>query len=124
MSSEPTLYTRLGGYDAVAALSDDLLQRLRADVQLGRFWQHRSEDGIRRELQLLIDFLCSSAGGPMYYTGRDMTTSHEGMGITESDWEVFMGHVKDALGKFEVPDKEASDVLEFVESTKSDIVEA
>lgn len=124
MSSEPTLYDRLGGYDSIAALADDLVQRLAADSQLGRFWQHRGEDGIRREKQLLIDFLCSSAGGPMYYTGRDMTTSHKGMGITESDWEVFLGHLRDSIAKFEVPEREASDVLSFIQSTKIEIVEA
>ncbi len=126
MSTEAndTLYARLGGYDAIATLADDLLQRLTADTQLGRFWQNRGEDGISREKQLLIDFLCSSAGGPMYYTGRDMATSHRGMGITESDWEIFIGHLKNALAKFEVPDTETSQVLEFIQSTKSDIVEA
>ncbi len=42
------------------------------DPQLGRFWQNRGEDGIKREHQLLIDYLCASAGGPVYYTGRTM----------------------------------------------------
>jgi len=32
------LYHRLGGYDAVVAVVDDLLARLKADAQLGRFW--------------------------------------------------------------------------------------
>ena len=49
-----TLYARLGGYDAIAAVADDLLARLQADAQLGRFWQHRSEDGVRREKQLMV----------------------------------------------------------------------
>src|SRR5690349_24914033 len=70
-----TLYERLGGYDAIAAVANDLLPRLRSDPQLGRFWAHRGEDGVMREKQLLIDFLCTSAGGPMYYRGRDMTHS-------------------------------------------------
>jgi truncated hemoglobin YjbI len=60
-----TLYERLGGYNAIAAVASDLLARLRADPQLGRFWAHRGEDGVMREKQLLIDFLCASAGGPM-----------------------------------------------------------
>jgi len=33
-----TLYTRLGGYDAIAAVVDDPLPRLRSDVLLSRFW--------------------------------------------------------------------------------------
>ncbi len=118
-----TLYARLGGYDAVAAVADDLLPRLMSDPQLGRFWTHRAADGIRREKQLLIDFLCASAGGPLYYTGRDMATSHKGMGISARDWEIFLGHLRATLAKFRVPEGERREVLAFVESTRAAIVE-
>lgn len=66
---QKSLYERPGGYDAISAVATDLLERPRADPQLGRFWAHRGTDGIRRERQLLIDFLCHSAGGPLYHTG-------------------------------------------------------
>jgi hemoglobin len=118
-----TLYARLGGYDAIASVVDDLLPRLTSDPQLGRFWKHRGEDGVRREKQLLVDFLCASAGGPLFYVGRDMKTSHRGMGIGEGDWRTFIGHVEATLDKFHVPSKERAEVLAFVESTKRDIVE-
>ena len=100
-----------------------LLPRLTSDPALGRFWNHRGEDGVRRERQLLIEFLCASAGGPLYYVGRDMKTSHRGMGISESDWKAFVGHLEATLDKFQVPAKERAEVLTFVESTKRDIVE-
>ncbi|MBI84242.1 MAG: group 1 truncated hemoglobin [Planctomycetaceae bacterium] len=122
MQSE-SLYKRLGGYDAIVAVADDFLPRLVADTQLGRFWANRGEDGINREKQLLVDFLCSSAGGPVYYTGRDMTTSHKGMGISESDWQLLVGHLTATLEKFDVPEMEKAEVLSFIESTKADIVE-
>ena len=118
-----TLYERLGGYDAVAAVADALLQRLRADSQLGRFWENRGADGIAREKQLLIDFLCASAGGPLLYTGRDMVTSHRGMGITGSDWEIFIGHLEATLQQFELPTAEFDDVLGFIQSTREEIVD-
>ncbi|HEX2150878.1 MAG TPA: group 1 truncated hemoglobin [Stellaceae bacterium] len=100
-----------------------MLARLTADDQLGRFWKNCGLDGVRREKQLLIDFLCASSGGPLYYTGRDMKTSHQGMGINESDWRVFLGHVKASLTTFEVPAVESAEVLAFVGGTKPDIVE-
>jgi len=118
-----TLYERLGGYEAIAAVANDLLPRLRADAQLGRFWAHRGEDGITREKQLLIDFLCASAGGPMYYRGRDMVLTHRGMRISESDWNVFLGHAAATLAKLKVPEAEARDVVAFVQSLKKEIVE-
>ena len=122
--SQKTLYERLGGYDAIAAVANDLLPRLQADVQLGRFWQHRGEDGVKREKQLLIDFLCSCAGGPLYYTGRDMKTAHKGMRISESDWARFLGHLNATLDTFHVPQAEREEAVAFIQSTKPDIVEA
>lgn len=121
--SEPTLYQRLGGYDAIAAVCANLITRLRADAQLGRFWANRGEDGIKREYQLLVDFLCNAAGGPMYYTGRDMKLSHQGMRISAGDWDVFMGHLIATLDHFTVPEAERNDVVGFVQSTRDDMVE-
>jgi hemoglobin len=118
-----TLYKRLGGDDAIAAVADDLLPRLMADSRLGRFWKHRGADGVRREIQLLVDYLCACAGGPLYYVGRDMKTSHRGLGIDEQDWQVFMGHVHATLEHFSVPAREKSEVLAFVESLKKDVLD-
>ena len=121
--STKTLYERLGGYDAIVAVANDLLPRLQGDPQLGRFWANRGDDGVQREKQLLIDFLCASAGGPMYYTGRDMALAHRGMRINESDWNAFLGHAAATLAKFKVPAAEQRDVVAFVQSLKKDIVE-
>jgi hemoglobin len=123
MSNEKTLYARLGRYDAIAAVVDNLLPRLISDQRLGRFWAHRGEDGLRREKQLLIDFLCQSAGGPLLYVGRGMKTSHKGMRISEDDWSAFLGHLRATLDDFEVPVAEKETVIAFVQSTKADIVE-
>jgi hemoglobin len=110
-----SLYERLGGCDAICAVANDLLPRLMADGSLGRFWKHRGDDGIAWEKQLLIDFLCSAAGGPMYYTGREMKLSHCGIGISEADWQAFLGHLNATLGAFKAPAPERAAVLAFVQ---------
>jgi hemoglobin len=124
MGEAASLYTRLGGYDALSAVADNLLERLTTDATLGRFWQNRGEDGIQREKQLLIDFLCANAGGPMYYTGREMALSHRGMGISDGDWATFIGHLEATLDSFSVPATEREQVLGFIETTRADIVES
>ena len=121
--TEKTLYDRLGGYDAITAVVNELLPRLMSDSQLERFWNNRGEDGVNREKQLLIDYLCSSAGGPLLYTGRDNKTSHKGMGVSVSDWEKLIGHLNATLDLFQLPQQERSDLLDFIESTRADIVE-
>lgn len=119
-----SLYQRLGGYDAITAVVNDFIPRMQADGQVGRFWENRGIDGVEREKQLLIDFLCASAGGPLFYTGRDMATSHKGMKISASDFGILVGHLTATLEKFGVPDAEKQDVLGFIASTKGEIVEA
>jgi hemoglobin len=121
--NQKSLYERLGGYEGITTFVDDLLPRLEADPQLGRFWQNRGDDGIAREKQLLVDYICSSAGGPVYYTGRDMKISHKGMKISESDWSIFLDHAGATFKALQIPKQECDDVVDFVLSTKDDIVE-
>lgn len=118
-----SLYDRLGGYDAIAAVTNAFLPRLQNDEKLRRFWEHRGADGIDREKQLLIDFLSNAAGGPVYYTGRDMPTSHKGMGVDEDDWQRLVNHLTATLESFNVPREEIDEVIAFVDSTKQEIVE-
>ena len=84
-SASPALYTRLGGYDAIAAVTDDFLGRLAADKQMSRFFVGVSADSLRKLRQHVVDQLCEASGGPCYYFGRSMKTVHAGLGITESD---------------------------------------
>ena len=121
--NQKSLYSRLGGYDGITAFADDLLPRLQADSQLGRFWQNRGFDGVAREKQLLIDYLCASSGGPMYYTGRDMKITHKGMQINESDWTLFMQHAGAAMQALRIPQQECDDIVAFVLSLKDDIID-
>ena len=121
--SDKSLYERLGGYDAIAAVTDALMVRIKDDDKLRRFYDHRGTDGVAREQQLLVDFLCVSSGGPMVYTGRDMTTVHIGMRLDEEDWKRAIGHLTATLEVFEVPEQEKGDVLGFTESLKPEIVE-
>ncbi len=121
--SDKILYERLGGYDGITAFASDLLPRLQGDSQLGRFWQNRGDDGIAREKQLLVDYLCANAGGPMVYTGRNMKTTHIGMKISESDWSTFLGHAGETMKALQVPQQECDDIAAFVSSLKGDIVE-
>lgn len=122
MSSQ-TLYQRLGGYDAVWTFADNLLPRLQNDAQLARFWASRGSDRLEQEKQLLVDYLVFSTGGPMHYSGRDMKLSHEGMKISESDWETFMGHAAATMAALNIPATEQGEIADFVGSLKDDIVE-
>ena len=118
-----SLYTRLGGYDAICAATDDLLARLQSDPQLKDYWKGTSEATRRKGRQLVVDFMVEAAGGPAYYAGHDMRTAHAGMHIAEQDWEIFMRHAAETLEGFAVPAREREEVLGFFASLKGEVVE-
>lgn len=119
----PTLYTRLGGYDALAAVTDDFIGRLATDKGLQKFFVGHSKDSLVRIRQLVVDQLCAATGGPCVYIGRDMKTAHQGMGISEADWNAAAAHLVATLDKFKVPEKEKAEVLAAISGLKNDIVE-
>ena len=120
---EKSLYQRLGGYDAIAAVSDDFIGRLATGKRLQRFVVGLSDDSKKKLRQHLVDFLCNATGGPCLYLGRDMKTAHKGLGIDEADWKEGVDSLVATLDKFKVPAKEKNEVLAAVSSLKNDIVE-
>jgi hemoglobin len=122
-AKEKSLYERLGGYDAISAVVNELAVRLVTDKKLGVYFKGLSNDSKRRLIAHLTDFVCSATGGPCIYTGRDMKTAHEGLGITEEDWDRFVKITKEVLDKFKVPAREQQEFLQAVAPLKSVIVE-
>lgn len=122
-AQEKSLYERIGGYNALAAVVDDFIGRLVTDKQFEKFFAGFSVDSKKRIRQHILDQFCAATGGPCVYTGRDMKTSHGGIGITNADWEVAAKHLAASLDKFKVPEKEKGEVLAFVTTLKKDIVE-
>ena len=117
------LYARLGGYDAIAAAVTNLMPRLLSDPKLWVYWKGKSLQSRRRGDQLLIDFLCAAFGGPVFYAGPDMKTSHQGLGITNEEWDIALGHIGATLDALGVAAREKGEVLAAAESLKGDIVE-
>ena len=118
-----SLYKRLGGYDALAAVTDDFVGRLVGDKQLTRFFNGVSTDSRKRIRQLVLDQLCAATGGPCIYIGRSMRASHEGLGITEDDWNISVKLFGKTLDKFKVPKAEQEELGKLLGTLKPDIVD-
>ncbi len=121
-AQDKSLYQRLGGYDAIAAVSDEFIARLAADDQEKRFFIGLSDDSKMRIRQHIVDFICKAAGGPCYYTGRDMKTAHAGSGVAKADWDRSLKIFGEVLNKFKVPEKEQHDVAALLKPLENDIV--
>ena len=118
-----SLYSRLGGYDAIAAVVDDFIQAVVNDTRLGKYFENLGDDSCQRAQQLTVDFVCEATGGPVHYLGRDMLTAHKGMGIDDADWDKAVELLTGTLNKFDCPAQERDELLGCVASLKNDIVE-
>jgi hemoglobin len=123
VSEKTSLYQRLGGYDAVAAVVDDFIGRLIADKTFARFFGGFSTDSKKRFRQLIVDQFCQETGGPCIYVGRSMKVSHTGLAITEIEWQASAKHLTASLDNYKVPAKEKAEVIAFANTLKKDIVE-
>jgi hemoglobin len=120
-----TLYERLGGVYAIAAVVDDFINRIMEDPRLNanpkvNEAHHRvSRAGFK---YLVTEQLCEAAGGPQRYTGRSMYDSHAHLDITEREWQAFLDDLQQTLNKFKVPQAEQSQIFALIASTMKDIV--
>ncbi|MGA8025839.1 MAG: group 1 truncated hemoglobin [Bryobacteraceae bacterium] len=121
--TELSLYERLGGYDGIARVIDDLFALLRADPRFSRFGTGRSIDSRKRVQQMTVEQICALSGGPCYYIGRDMKTSHAGLGITEFEWDANIELTRIALQKNHIGIREKEEFVSLFELYKAEIIE-
>ena len=123
--AQKSLYDRLGGVYAIAAVIDDLIDRvmdnprLNANPKVDEAHHRVSRAGFK---YLVTELVCGATGGPQQYTGRSMRDSHVHLDITEEEWQVFLGDVQACLDTFNVPEVEQRGLFALVDSTKSNIV--
>ena len=123
--AQKSLYDRLGGVYAIAAVIDDFINRimdnprLNANPKVDEAHHRVSRAGFK---YLVTEMVCWATGGPQQYTGRSMRDSHVHLDITEDEWQVFLADLQACLDHFAVPRAEQGEIFALVDSTKSDIV--
>ena len=120
-----SLYDRLGGVYNIAAVVDDLIERLAANDGLNA---NPGIDAARAPERFpglkyhLTTMVCQATGGPCSYNGLSMKDAHIKMGITGKDWELLEADFKATLDKFSVPEAEQQELFAIIGSTRGDIV--
>src|SRR5262245_32314189 len=112
-----SLYERLGGVYAIAAVVDDFIDRIMNDARLNANPKvdeahHRvSRAGFK---YLVTEQVCHATGGPQRYTGRSMYESHVHLDITEGEWAAFLADLGETFDRFGVPEQERRELLAIV----------
>jgi hemoglobin len=126
---DKSLFERLGGEVAIRAVISDFVDMSAADPKVnftrkgiaGAEWDATPEN-VQKLKDRLTEFVAQGTGGPQKYTGEAMKAVHKNMKITNAEFDAMAGHLKVALKKHNVPQKEQTELLAIVESTRKDIV--
>jgi hemoglobin len=121
MSSEQTLYERLGGEGAISAVVDAFYERVLADERLAPLFEDADVDSLRAHQ---TQFLSSVTGGPVEYTGDDMRTAHSHLDVTAEQFGLVAAHLREALEAFDVAEEDVDDVMTAVAGFEDDVVTA
>lgn len=120
----PTLYTRLGGINAISAVIDQFLANVVADNRInGDFAATVQTPSRVRLLRMnLIDQVCQASGGPCIYKGKTMAEAHAGQNVTDADFTALVEDLIASLNQFNVPAAEQTELLTILGGLKGDIV--
>lgn len=132
------LFERLGGEKGLTAIIDDFVPRALEDPRVN--WQRRdvkrsglfrrsptgdwnpTPDNVARLKKHLLQFLSLTTGGPAQYNGKEIKSGHDGMNITNPEFDATIGDLKATLDKLQIPNREQKELLAIVESTRPQIV--
>ena len=123
--TQPTLYDRLGGYNAVAMVVDRFSDAIIANPRLNvnpalREWnQTGSLPGLKF---MRTVWVCAVAGGPFQYSGKDMHQAHAHLHITSEEFDEVGAEIARALDEMGVPEQEKREVLGAIAAKKPEVV--
>jgi hemoglobin len=115
-----SLYDRLGGGDAINALTESWVARVGGDDRANGKFVRTDIDRLKKEI---ADQLCEATGGPCTYTGRSMLETHAGMKVTAGEFDVVMQHLDATLDELNIAKTEQDELVDLLRPMRADIVE-
>lgn len=125
---EPTLYDRLGGVYAIAAVvdrfSDQLLKNKKivdANPQLKEWHTEKYKTRLPGLKFLRTLWVCAGTGGPFQYTAKPLKEAHFDLHIPGEVFDEVSAELGRTMDYFKVPKREKEEVLAAFNAQKSDV---
>jgi hemoglobin len=121
-----SLWDRLGGETVLRKVVDDFVNLATSDPKVnytrgGRF--PLDEQALASTKRTALEFVSMGAGGPYAYTGRTIREIHEGMQITDAEFDAIVDDFRTAIGRSGAAPADIDAAMERVYATRSEIVE-
>ncbi len=114
-----SLYERLGGREAITSVVIDAFGNISADKRINQRFANTDASKLAGNL---VDLICERTGGPCVYKGRNMADSHDGMQITDVEFDALVEDIAKSMTKFKVPEREQRESIEILGRLRNAIV--
>ena len=114
-AAAPSLYERLGAADGLAQIVRDTIALHHENPDIAHYFAEVDDDVLAGHV---IDFFAAGTGGPANYKGRDMTTSHASMNMSDADFDAAVADVLKAVKANGVDAESTAEVAAILESLR------
>lgn len=136
--SQPTLYERLGGVFAIAAVVDQFSDAIIENAKVGKLsdnpqlreWSNERPDRLPGLKFMRTLWVCNVAGGPFEYVGTrpgatqiGLEEAHRNLKISPEEFDEVAAELARSLDRFNVPAAEKEQVLGAFAAHKDEVTE-
>lgn len=116
---ESSIYDRIGGAASVKAAVDLFYRRILADPELAPFFANVNLERLKRHQ---FAFLSHALGGPVRYTGAQMSQAHAHLAIEQRHFDAVASHLAQTLRALGVDDQSVQEILAAIAPLAGQIV--
>jgi len=117
--SQASLYTRIGGADAINTMVDAFYSKVIGDPALQPFFDHVALGKLRR---MQVEFFSAALDGPICYAGRTVIHAHHGLQITRAHFQAFVEHLFETLADFALSEDDRYAIISRVNTYVDEVV--
>ncbi|RJQ53183.1 MAG: group 1 truncated hemoglobin [Actinobacteria bacterium] len=136
--TEASLYERLGGIFAIAAVVDDFSENILENAKVGKLsenpqlrdWSNNQPERLPGLKFMRTLWVQAAAGGPIPYVptrpGHDtmgLENAHRDFRISPEEFDAVAGELENSLNHFGVPEREKNEVLDAFMAHKDEVTE-
>jgi len=118
-ATAPTLYERLGSNEGLSKIIKDTIALHHKNPDIARYFTDVDDDVLAAHV---VAFFAAGTGGPANYQGRDMTTAHAGMNMSDADYDSGVKDVLNAVGANGIDADSKAEVAAILESLRPAIL--
>ncbi|MGO2354743.1 MAG: group I truncated hemoglobin [Marinomonas foliarum] len=114
-----SLYDEIGGKPTIEAITNNFIDEISFNKDIYRYFE---KTNITRYREKFIEHLCVNTGGPCTYTGDTMLKVHQGQNINETDFNLTVDLLVNAMDRAGLTYPQQNQVLKVLAPMRGEML--